>query len=256
MVGRNNRLMCQEAGKRWGVSPATHSKDFIFRYPLDNPAFSSKKSAVSYYFDDGARSAQKLHRILTETCGLDEKPLRLLEFASGYGCVTRHLKNTVPFSSTVACDIHPEAIAFITEQLETEAVLSSSQPEGLQLSSEYDAVFALSFFSHMPKTTCARWLRALASFLRPGGHLIFTTHGLISQQMLLRNCSLDGDGFFFQPGSEQKDLGAQEYGTAITSPQYVLSRLYEIPGFRLKAFQEGFWWSHQDLFVVRVTDSI
>jgi 2-polyprenyl-3-methyl-5-hydroxy-6-metoxy-1,4-benzoquinol methylase len=52
---------------------------------------------------------------------------------------------------TTAYDIHQQAIQFIQEKLKTEAVLSASRPEDLDLNRAFDVVFALSFFSHMPK---------------------------------------------------------------------------------------------------------
>ncbi len=57
-----------------------------------------------------------------------------------------------------------------------ESYLSSPVPEQLTLPSQ-DVIFAHSFFSHMPETTWARWLKALANALAPRGVLIFTTPG-------------------------------------------------------------------------------
>jgi hypothetical protein len=86
----------ESAAQRWGVSPEIHPDDFILRFLFDHPSFMAKEDAIQHYFDDGANSAQLLHRILTEICGLDGQRVELLDFASGYGCVTRHLKNVIP----------------------------------------------------------------------------------------------------------------------------------------------------------------
>ena len=117
-----------------------------------------------------------------------------LEFASGYGCVTRHLIKEFVDARITACDIHDQALKFISEQLQLPIVRSSHNPEAFQTGRQFDAVFAISFFSHMPKTTWPLWLKALAQQVLQGGVLIFTTHG---QASLLGapGISLDDEGF-------------------------------------------------------------
>lgn len=243
----------EKAAQRWNVSPKVHPQDFIFRFVFEHPSFKSKEKAIEYYFEDGAESAQKLYKLLTDVCGLNGTGLHLLEFASGYGCVTRHLKNVIPSSSIVACDIHKEAVRFLQDELKTDAVLSSHQPEDLYLNRTFDVVFALSFFSHLPKSTFARWLRKLASLVRRGGYLIFTTHGMESRSQFPPVWQFDADGFYFYPTSEQKDLDTEEYGATLVMPQYVFNQISEISNFTLKYFHEGFWWDHQDVYIIKNT---
>ena len=242
----------EEAAARHDVTHVVHPDDFIFRFLWENPAFKSKKDAIQYYFNDGANSARLLRRVLTEVCKLDTDGLRLLEFASGYGCVTRHFKNVIPECKVTACDIHPPAMDFIKKEIRIPGTTSATQPEQLALPEKYDAVFALSFFSHMPKHSFARWLGRLAASLKPGGRLIFTTHGLVSQAKHLRFATLDEEHFFFRPDSEQKDLDQAEYGLTVTRPDYVLKQIYTIPNATLVHFEEAFWWTHQDVYVVRI----
>jgi len=245
------KTICESEAKRWGVSPEIHPDDFIFHFLFNNPSFQSKEKAIEYYFSDGFSSAEKLQNILKDICGFDGGgEINLLEFASGYGCVTRHIKNVMPFSVTIACDIHPQAVQFIEESLGTEAVLSASRPEDLFPYQEFDVVFALSFFSHMPKNTFSRWLRKLASFVKSGGYFIFTTHGLESRKYF-PDCQFDKDGFYFQQSTEQKDIDIKEYGLTCTLPKYVLARIFDDPNFVLKYFHEGYWWKHQDVFIIK-----
>lgn len=255
MVLEEYKLLCQNAAQRWGVSSEVHPEDFVFRFVVEVPAFESKEKAVEYYFNDGANSARELHKILVDICGFGDDRLNLLEFASGYGCVTRHIRNVMPFCRITACDIHQQAVQFIQEKLGIEAVLSASRPEDLDLNRLFDVVFALSFFSHMPKKTFARWLKELSSFVRPEGYFIFTTHGLSSRRFF-KNCQFDKDGFYFYPTSEQKDLSTKEYGSTVVTPQYVFNRIFEIPNLALKYFYEGYWWNHQDLYIVKVVGDL
>ena len=152
-----------------GVSAAIHPEDFVFRFLIENPAFQSDDAAVMYYFRDGSNSAEQLKKILSGL-GLDvDKPLDLLEFAAGFGCVTRHASNVLPEVVFSACDIHEPAMQFIQSELGTKFMLSHSVPEEFDPGDSYDVVFALSFFSHMPKSTWQRWLQALYNAVSPGG---------------------------------------------------------------------------------------
>lgn len=240
-------------GAQWSVSAEVHAEDFIFRFLIDNPGFNSKEKAIEYYFNDGAKSTSKLKSLLEEICKFESPRLELLEFASGYGCITRHAKNIMPEIDWTACDIHEQAIAFIEDKLATKAILSKSDPRQFSTAKKYDVVFALSFFSHMPKSTFTLWLNSLASCLKPGGYLIFTTHGLVSRKYT-GDVRFDRDGFYFLADSEQKDLDKAEYGTTVTKPKYVIDRISNDTPLSLKYFQEGCWWGHQDLYVAQFDD--
>jgi hypothetical protein len=251
MFLNNYKQICDNAAQRWGVNAEIHPDDFIFHFLFDNPTFQSKEMAIEYYFDDGFSSAQKLLSVLKEICGFDgEEKLSLLEFASGYGCVTRHIRNVIPFSITTACDIHQEAIQFIREKLETEAVLSASRPEDLHLNRAFDVVFALSFFSHMPKATWTRWFNTLLSKVKKGGFFIFTTQGWLSRKYF-GFPEFDNDGFWFAKDSEQKDLDTADYGSTVVTPSFVFQQAAQNPDGGIVLFREGYWWKHQDLFIVK-----
>jgi 2-polyprenyl-3-methyl-5-hydroxy-6-metoxy-1,4-benzoquinol methylase len=251
MSAEEFKRIFEDEGKQWNVSSEVHPEDYIFQFLFENPSFVSKDKAIEYYFRDGLSSAQKLRTILNDICDYsDDRKISLLEFASGYGCVTRHFKNIIPFSETTSCDIHPQAIRFIKEKLGINSILSASKPEEFNPNQRYDAVFALSFFSHMPKNSFGRWLKTLMSLVKPKGYLIFTTHGFESIKFIPK-CHFDADGFYFQATSEQKDIATSEYGLTCTQPKYVFSQVFQNVNTTLKFFREGFWWNHQDVFVVK-----
>jgi 2-polyprenyl-3-methyl-5-hydroxy-6-metoxy-1,4-benzoquinol methylase len=253
----NAELAAQQANAtQLNVIATIHPNDFIYRFLCELPAL-SKAEAIKQYYHDASNSALSLKKLLKEVCGYKARAkLSVLEFASGFGCVTRHLKNVLPNCSTTACDIHPEAIDFLRDELGVDAALSANLPEDLDLGRTYDVIFVLSFFSHMPKSTFSRWLRKLGTLLNPGGHLIFTTHGMESQRVCIPYCIFDDEGFFFRSQSDQKDLNTAEYGTTCTKTQYVLARIFEVPELSLKCFQEGYWWGHQDLWVIQHREPI
>jgi SAM-dependent methyltransferase len=165
-----------------GVSPVIHPDDLLWPFILGHPAFPTPSDAANYYFADGAESARKLGRIVADhVVAQPHRRPRLLEFASGYGMVSRHLPSAIPEIDVLSCDIHPAAIDFVRDELGGTATLSKHQPEDVSFDEPFDVVFALSFFSHMPATSFGRWLAALYRAVRPGGVLAFTTHGLGSR---------------------------------------------------------------------------
>jgi 2-polyprenyl-3-methyl-5-hydroxy-6-metoxy-1,4-benzoquinol methylase len=235
----------------YNVNASIHPEDHIFQFIVTNPVFPSKKEAIDYYFKDGQNSAQILLNLITSLYPPTANPIQLLEFASGYGCVTRHLLNLQTNLSITACDIHEEAISFIENKLNNSSILSHPEPEQLKLdSSTYDIVFCLSFFSHMPDTTWFRWLQTLYNAVSPGGLFIFTTHGYQSKKYF-GFPNLNEKGYWFLSSSEQFDLDVNQYGQTIVSPSYVCDKIKLLPHNPIiKKYTEGFWWEHQDLWVI------
>jgi hypothetical protein len=234
--------------RRLRVSPRVHPDDFIYQFVANHPAVDDP---LEYYLSDGRRSAERLCKVLDDNSSFAESSFDLLEFASGYGCVSRHLPRVLPGANVVASDIHPQAIAFLRDELSLPVALSNSDPERLELGAQFDVVFALSFFTHMPKHSWHAWLVNLFRHTRSGGLLVFTTHGAISRRDHLPEAVLDAEGFWFSPVSEQRDLDVAEYGSTVTSKDYVHRQVRSCLGNDVSSFVEGMWWDHQDLYVVR-----
>lgn len=235
--------------KATGVSPSVHIDDHIFRFVVGNPVFTTLDHAVKYYFVSGRDSASKLKGLIEEFSP-DNRTPSLLEFAAGYGCVSRHFKNVLPDARVVSCDIHDAALVFLEQTLGMAVARSHTDPKAFS-SSPFDVVFALSFFSHMPRKTWGAWVRALYGAVNPGGLLIFTTHGQVSREKFFGDPPMPKDGFFFRAESEQKDIDTAEYGQTIVSEAFVRAELQRQIGRSPDVFREAFWWSHQDLYIVR-----
>jgi SAM-dependent methyltransferase len=240
----------RESAAKYAVSPEIHDDDLLLQFLLTHPALPEPEQAIAYYFSDGAESARKLSEILVRNAAFAPSgSYSVFEFASGYGMVTRHLAQQLSGADIVSCDIHAQAVAFINDTLGSPALISRHLPEDLNLNRHFDVVFALSFFSHMPEATFGRWLQALFSLVRPGGILVFTTHGLASQK-IFGDVPLSESGFAFMPSSEQGDLDGNEYGSSISTPDYVIGEVYRRLRAPICEFRHAYWWSHQDLYVV------
>lgn len=248
-------------GRNCGVSGALDSNDFIFWYIHDAHGGLNAPSIVEEYFRSGMQTAQLLKGLLDEARlsaiaaqrPVTEKPLSILEFASGYGRVTRHFSTIIPNAEVVACDIHTQAVSFLSN-IGLKACRSSRNPDEFDLGRTFGVIFAFSFFTHVPRSTWRPWLLALTRHLSDNGMLIFTTHGEVSQG-LMGVPGLDADGFFFIRASEQKDLDVAEYGNTVTTFEYVYSQIVGT-GLKLLEFKQA-GAGHQDVYVLhRKLDSI
>jgi 2-polyprenyl-3-methyl-5-hydroxy-6-metoxy-1,4-benzoquinol methylase len=224
------------------ISPA----DDIFRFFAGHP---TSLNPLRDYLADGWRTLSELMLLLEAV----DKPLlkarSFLEFASGHGRFTRHLVKALTASRVTVSDVVCDAVEFSTHTFGVAGFQSSLIPEQVQFQSQYDVVFVLSLFSHLPKSTWSRWLKCLYASVAPGGVMVFSTHGLKAAQH--DSVTLDADGFFFAPSSESQAIDVEQYGTTFTSEAYVLTQIEQTLGSGVlmhKALLQ--FWNHQDAYVL------
>jgi SAM-dependent methyltransferase len=228
------------------VSSAIHAEDFIFHFLLN--ASKDKAQGAQLYFESGKSSAEQASAIYKEHVA--RPPGRVLDFACGYGCVTRHLPGVLPGSKVFACDVLESCVTFVSKCLGFRTLQSSKIPEELVINKRFDLIIVLSLFSHLPERTFSRWLRQIVRLAAPGGIVLFTTHGRISAQQF-GNPPLTADGFWHDPRKEHPNLDASNYGLSICSREYCEVCIEEIKDVKLIDYREGFWWGHQDVYVLR-----
>jgi hypothetical protein len=226
------------------VPSAIHSRDPIFGRARAGQSHSDK---IQAYFDDGRRSALQLRELLSKSAiqrHLEKQRPQVLEFAPGYGWVSRHLPNVFPECELIAASSESEAVEFLKTQLGLAAHLASSKPDELQLGRQFDVIFAMSFFTQLDEGAWGGWLKSLFSQLVAGGALVFSTHGVVSRAHL-GNPTLNEKGFWFGPVG-----GQSPSGNAIVTPGYVLRQIYEHASGSLSHFQEGTWRDDEDVYVL------
>src|SRR5262245_57328439 len=111
---RLNRVAAHEQG----VESKVHPDDYIYWVCLTykGQTWHRITEGINYYFENGGVSAAKLGNIIDGLGYPKGQRVKLLEFASGYGCVSRHLKKHSQFELT-SCDIHPEAVDFLQNSI-------------------------------------------------------------------------------------------------------------------------------------------
>jgi 2-polyprenyl-3-methyl-5-hydroxy-6-metoxy-1,4-benzoquinol methylase len=106
-----------------------------------------------------------------------EQCAAILDFGCGCGRVLRRWSNLTG-AAVYGTDLNPELVAWCQEQLPFASVsVNSAEPPTAYADQQFDAIYAFSVFTHMPADSQRRWLDEFRRILKPGGLLIFSTHG-------------------------------------------------------------------------------
>ena len=132
---------------------------------------------VAWFLHSGRESAESLRAALAAV----GRPLAscdaVLDFGCGCGRVLRHMRDDGP-RRLFGCDYNPAGVAWVREHLPhvTVAVNELAPPLPYEART-FDAVYALSVFTHLSAPLQDAWLRELHRVLRPGGLLLFSARG-------------------------------------------------------------------------------
>jgi len=108
----------------------------------------------------------------------------------------------------------------------------------------------LSLFTHLPVDDWRRWLKTLASAVRPGGLLLISVHNEgIADHF---GVSFDEAGRFFQASSESPSLDPQRYGTTFTTRAVVEEAIRSVLGVDPILYQPLAFWIGQDAVAIQI----
>jgi 2-polyprenyl-3-methyl-5-hydroxy-6-metoxy-1,4-benzoquinol methylase len=236
-----------------GVNRVISPRDETFIYARSQLPFD--EAARAYYFDTGKQLATGLLQYLL-SADLHPEQLDFLDFAAGYGRVTRWL---VPaFGTVTVADLEQEMINFNRQEFGVSGFVSSVDSRILlSHCRDYDVVFVFSLFTHLPDKTWRAWLSALAGLVRPSGHLIFSTHSY--ELMAQLNPAQFGDPgtwveefLFWETNETIGRLETSVYGCNVVKQSYVRSAVDELQGLELVGYYKGGEFDrYHDMYVIR-----
>lgn len=228
------------------INCAIDPRDDIFHFFARHPIASNP---IREYLTDGWRTLSEL-MLLLDCAGASLTHMdRVLEFAAGYGRFTRHLVKAVPGKVTCA-DVLPGTAEFLREQFKVDAFYSHHDPAAIVYPRQYDLVFVLSLFTHLPVHMWSAWLKSLARAVKPGGLLVLSVHNEAIAPHL--GVSLGADGTFFVASSESPSIDGAVYGTTFTTRAFVESAIRESLGRAALFYQPYTFWGGQDGVVIRL----
>ena len=199
------------------------------------------------YFADGLSVWHALAQVVRWHCRDLTALRRVLDYASGWGRVSRFLVREMEAEKLWVSDLQEGAAEFQRDLLGVQVLESADRPETLECHQRFDAIFVTSLFSHLPEDSFRAWFERLIELLEPGGLLVFSVHDL---SLLEDHEPRPESGFLFRRVSESRCLDLGSYGTTWVSEDYVRTLLAagsdEISGHRIPRGLSNF----QDLWVV------
>jgi len=145
--------------------------------------------------------------------------LSILDFGSGWGRVTRYLAAELPGARIAVADLMSDAVSFQERAFGVEAFPLPKDPVNAGDERRFDAIFATSVFTHLPRQAFVDWMGWLLARLAPGGILAFTTNRPdVLPGALQEDCETP---FAFGPDSENRRLDATSYGTTWVRESFV-----------------------------------
>lgn len=139
---------------------------------------------VSWFHALGKRGADCITDVLRQHGLRMEAFDAMLDFGCGCGRVIRHWSR-VPHVEVHGTDYNPALIAWCREHLPFARFgVNQLTPPLAYADNTFDFVYALSVFTHLAEATQRAWMLEMQRVVKPGGHLLLTTHGDIYAPML------------------------------------------------------------------------
>ena len=218
---------------------------------------------LDHYFDVGIDAL----RIVVEALIKNklEPPRKILDFPSGSGRVTRHLKAFFPEASIVACDLYQEHVAFCESALGVKGVISKARLSDVKFDEKFDLIFCGSLLTHLPESKFVEALDLMERSLSDRGIAIATLqgrHSLFVQgekwkyiedelfDVAKKEFEKHGFGYVDYAYSFKSKFDQQEnYGVTLCAPNWILKDLEARPSVRILGYFEREWDDHQDVVV-------
>jgi SAM-dependent methyltransferase len=172
---------------------------------------------------------------------------RILDLPCGHGRILRYLQAAFPKAGITACDINRDGVDFCASTFGAAPVYSSPDPARIPLGHDaFDLILVVSLFTHLDADRWPGFLELFRSRLRPGGVLVFTTHGGYAYHHPVKgheDCwetalrpGYDRTGFGYVELPEQEIPG--RYGISLSAPSWVFGRLATVSQLRVVHFAE------------------
>jgi SAM-dependent methyltransferase len=210
---------------------------------------------VPAFVDVGARSINDLNAALAANFNRTIPEFsNILDFGCGCGRVLRSVATTYSRLSLTGCDIDAEAIAWCCthyRRFATFITLPHLPPSSLP-TAQFDLVYAISIFTHLPEQMQFQWLSELHRITSPGAVILLTVHGenyLRLFPQTTQNIAQQNGGFFYNDDANSTDGLPRFYKNAYHTSDYIKNRwndFFEVVDYRRLAME-----GHQDIVVCK-----
>ena len=136
-----------------------------------------------WFLDGGLRAAQAIRGTLAEHGVGVEALSSVLDFGCGCGRVIRHWQD-LP-AEIHGCDQDAAAVRWCSRNLRRACfAVNTIEPPLPYRNEQFELVYALSVFTHLPERLQQGWMDELRRVLAPGGYLLLSLHGVAYRDVL------------------------------------------------------------------------
>jgi SAM-dependent methyltransferase len=129
------------------------------------------------FLNDGRRHNEIIREALSRAGSEVGTVDRLLDWGCGCGRIVRWWSD-LPDAEIHGCDYNPKLVRWVDRNLPfVDARVNDLAPPLPYEDGAFDAVYAISIFTHLTDELAIAWMGEIRRILSPGGHFFFTTHG-------------------------------------------------------------------------------
>ena len=235
-----------------GVDPIKFCKplpgqdEMFFNAILPNYEFDASISAFKFV-ESAMRLGDAYRQIAQGVFGGFEKLDTVLDFASGWGRLTRLLEQRLRPDQIYVADIYHQAIDWQVATFGVNGVHSAKDPAAFKHTGKHDIVLVGSMFSHLPTELFHQWLARLYDLVSDRGVLAFSVH---DEAILPAGEVMDPSGLSYLRFSESGSLDLDIYGMSYVTEAFVGAAITRLgSGLSWRRFPKGLY-ENQDLYVV------
>jgi SAM-dependent methyltransferase len=132
---------------------------------------------TDWFIEGGKLGADSIAQVLSKNGVCLDKLPAILDFGCGAGRVMRHWRH-LPVTAVYGSDYNHKLIKWCRKNLTFASFATNKLEPPLPYEDEkFDLIYALSVFTHLTQPLQMAWMAELKRNLKPGGHLLLTTHG-------------------------------------------------------------------------------
>ncbi len=214
---------------------------------------------LNHYFSDGLSGLVCIRQALAASGQEAGNVQTILDFPCGHGRVLRHVRSAFPQAEITACDLDRDGVDFCAARFGAIPEYSDPDPSRIALPRDrFDLIWVGSLLTHFDAPRWVTFFELFRSVLKPGGVLVFSTHGRRAHEWLTTgrySYGLDGPPrdqvvrSFESIGFGYVDYPNEEgYGIAISELSWVCRLITSMPEFRIVSVAEKAWDDHHDVF--------
>ena len=233
--------------------------------PNDKELLDRSDDQIRHYYSVGADATRVIINALLANSR--QPPQSILDFPSGSGRVTRHLRAFFPEARIVASDLYDDHLDFCREAFQVDCLLSQVNLSEIDFGEKFDLIFCGSLLTHLPEASFSDTINLLGRSLSDSGIAVITLQGRFSDhlqstrsnfylpdqdyEVAAESVRRTGFGYVDYPQNVLKGIFDMEegYGIALVRPHWVFRLLERRTDLRLLGYVERGWDNHQDVLI-------